>query len=65
MLRKHDKPSQAYAAAATKVCEELALLAKSIEGKDCREATWSQAEELHALAARLEELRKQFKKGGA
>lgn len=57
-VRRHAKPSTAYAEAMAAIGEELEAI-KAI-GKDCRTATWIEAEEMTRLAMALQNLRKHY-----
>ena len=58
-VNRHAKASTAYAEAAERVSELLFEI--GFAGiKDCRKATWIDAETMTRLALRLEEIKRQF-----
>lgn len=58
-VNRHAKASTAYAEAAERVSELLFEI--GFAGvKDCRKATWTDAETMTRLAMRLEEIKRQF-----
>ena len=61
-VNRHGKASTAYAEAAEQVYAELFAIKESIFAgqKDCRDATWIDAETMTRLAMRLEEVKRQF-----
>lgn len=66
-VHRHSKSSSAYADAANSVYAELFTIKESIFAgqKDCRDATWTDAEQMTRLAMRLAEIRRQFCGGDA
>ena len=58
-VNRHGKPSTAYAEAVTRV-DELLFEIGAAGQKDCRQATWIDAEQMTRLAMRLDEIKRQF-----
>lgn len=58
-VNRHAKASTAYAEAAERV-DELLFEIGACGQKDCRQATWIDAEQMTRLAMRLEEIKRQF-----
>lgn len=60
-VRRHAKPSTAYAVAAQAVYAELeALSPTNMKPFDCLDATWVDAEQMTRLALALQSLREQY-----
>jgi hypothetical protein len=65
-IHRHSRPSSAYAEAASAAIEaadEIKVAALKTENglcRDCREATWIDAEHMTRLALKLQEIVRQF-----